>query len=635
MTMSKRRMTFAAAAVLAAALAVGSIGAAFAADGDGGTMSPFSLGAGSRAISLGRAFVSLADDASAVYWNPAALRNVQSKQLMAMYMPLFGDFTGGDYTYVGAVYPTLSAGAFGLGFMRLGTTFDSYDEFSRPLGEGNYSESQVLISYAAERRSRFIAGSLATGVNFKIVNQSIDPYSSTAPGVDLGFRYIPDIAKSISIGVNLQDISGAEHRLDSGADQTYQTTMAGVGYTKAMANGSALRVMLEYDLPERADNRFHMGAEYAFSHYISLRAGYDESDISFGLGVNVSSYGFDYAYLTRDEPGASHPMTFTTNFGSTLLEQRQEAAERRAEEDQRLIRATFEKRVTEHREKAKRHAAAGEWTEALDEWQIVLEYVPDDPEATREANAARDHVLAQQEAQARDAESQAIIRTRFEQGLNFYEDHDYLAARGEWRAILDVDSTHAGAKDYLARTQEKIDEVVGEHASRARALERENRLTEAIAEWNNVQQYNPNDREARAAISRIRDRIQTVSRDFAATQERLRIVTLYNDALGYFNAGEYARTLANLGELLRLQPDHADAKRLRALAQRKLTPLSDQEKKTIRQLYLAGMQHFSKDEYAEAIAEWEKILAIDPANESVQNNIREARERLKQLEERK
>jgi hypothetical protein len=45
------------------------------------------------------------------------------------------------------------------------------------------------------------------------------------------------------------------------------------------------------------------------------------------------------------------------------------------------------------------------------------------------------------------------------------------------------------------------------------------------------------------------------------------------------------------------------------------------------------MQHFSKDEYARAIEEWQKILAIDPTNESVQNNIREAQERLRQIEE--
>src|SRR5512147_609751 len=75
---------------------------------DGGTVSPFSLGAGSRAIGVGRAFVTNADDASAPYWNPAALKNVQQMQFTAMYMPLYGEWFGADYTYFGFVYPTLS-----------------------------------------------------------------------------------------------------------------------------------------------------------------------------------------------------------------------------------------------------------------------------------------------------------------------------------------------------------------------------------------------------------------------------------------------------------------------------------------------------------------------------------------------
>ena len=50
-------------------------------------------------------------------------------------------------------------------------------------------------------------------------------------------------------------------------------------------------------------------------------------------------------------------------------------------------------------------------------------------------------------------------------------------------------------------------------------------------------------------------------------------------------------------------------------------------------MYLQGMQFFAKDEYAKAIAEWEKILLIDPTNESVKRNIEEAKARFKQLED--
>ena len=101
-----------------------------------------------------------------------------------------------------------------------------------------------------------------------------------------------------------------------------------------------------------------------------------------------------------------------------------------------------------------------------------------------------------------------------------------------------------------------------------------------------------------------------------------------------FNQGQYEMAASQLDQLLALEPDHEEAKRLRVLAQRKLTPLTETEQETIRRLFLRGMQFFAKDQYQKAIEAWEKILEIDPTNESVMKNIEGARERLRQLEER-
>jgi tetratricopeptide (TPR) repeat protein len=628
------RLKGAACVVALAALLVASFVPTVAAgDGDGGTQSVFSLGAGSRAIGLGRSFVSLADDASSIYWNPATLRNVQRGQVMFMYMPLFGDFTGADYIYFGAVYPTLSAGAFGVGFQRVGTSFDAYDDLSRPLGESNYSDSQFLLSYAFERQSKWLWGTMAVGANFKVVRQEVEPFTSTAPGADLGFRWIPKGAESLAIGLHFQDVFGAEQKLDTDTDITYSTVMLGAGYTHAFSGGSMLRLLLQIDMPEKADTRYHLGAEYAFTKYVALRAGYDEGDITFGVGFTVSTFGLDYAFMNRgDDPGSSNSFTFTVDVGKSLDERREEIAQREAEELEELIRQQFESRVAGYRTQAARYEAQRDYAAAMDEWQSVLAYIPDDPEATAGEARNRELLVAAQAAATANAANQAVIGTRFSQGLAFYEDKDYVRARGEWQAILDIDSTHAGALDYMGKTQAAIDERVQEHVTSANLLESSERYTEAIGEWNNVQVYEPDNAEAAAAIDRLRTRIETVSKDYESAQRRLQIVSLYNESLHLYNEGEYQRTMDNLDEVLRLQPDHEDAKRLRALANRKLTPLTADEEAQIRRLYLAGMQFFANDEYAKAINEWTKILEIDPTNLSVQRNIDEARQRLRQLE---
>ncbi len=602
---------------------------------DGGTESVFKIGAGARGIALGRAFVSLSDDASSLYWNPAALRNVQRMQFMAMYMQPYGDFTGATYTYFGFVYPTLSAGAFGVGYMGIGTTFDGYDESSRPTGESNASESQILISYAAERRMRYLFGKLAVGANFKISRQTVDPFSSTAPGFDLGFRYIPNGAPSLMFGLNFQDLAGAQYKLDLQEDTVDRTVLMGAGWTKRFGNGSALRLMLQYDMPERADGSFHAGAEYAFSKFVALRAGFDDDTATFGLGVGAFDYGLDMAYYSKDEAGSTQAYAFTAAWGQTLDEKREEIAKTRADEERALIQKTFDARVQSLRKRAQEMEAAGDYAGALAQWQVVLEFVPDDQQAVAAAAEARERLLAEQAAAVRDVENQAIIRTRFATGLDRFNERDFVAARNEWNAILAIDPENEGARDYLERTNVKIDEVVRGHEGSAKRLEGEGRLTEAIAEWNNVQQYRPDDPGAKAAIARIRGRIESMSQDYSATQKKLRIVSLYNDALNDYNAGRYQEAMTSLRELLQLQPDHADAKKLMTLTKRRTTPLTDAEKARIRELYLAGMQYFSKDDYKQAIVEWQKILEIDPTNESVARSIEEAQERLRRTQEKR
>jgi tetratricopeptide (TPR) repeat protein len=605
-----------------------------AADGDGGTQSVFSLGAGSRGISLGRAYSTLASDATAIYWNPAALKNVQSRQISFMYMPLYGDFTGATYISFAAAYPTLGAGSFGLGLLRVSNTFDRYDEFSRPLGEGEYSESQVMVGYAFERSSRWLGGSLATGASFKIVNQKVDPFSSTAPGVDLGFRYKPDFAKHFSVGLNFQDLVGASLKLDAESDRTARTIMAGLGYTKPFANGSALGVMLQYDMPERADAKLRAGAEYAFSKFVALRAGFDGGDISFGLGVATHGFGLDYAFLNRDTAGSSHPVTFSASYGTTLDEERRILAEARAREDQEVVRRAFLARVQEHKTKAIAYENEGNLPGALDEWKIYLDLAPGEPEATARLDEVTRKLVVEQETAVRNLEKQAEISAHFGQGLRFYQENEYVRSREEWRAILAIDSTHAEASDYLARTQVEIDKLLAQHARRASQLEQSGRLTEATGEWNHVQSLDPGNRQARVAIERIRKKIEEQSQNLEQASKRLEIVNLYNDALQDFNRGEYEKTISGLDRLLSLEPRHEEAKNLRAMAKRKITPLTKAEEEEVRKLFLRGMQFFAKDEYAQAIAEWEKILAIDPTNESVKKNIDEAKERLKQLGQR-
>jgi hypothetical protein len=301
--------------LILALVALGAVAPHIARAQDGGTMSPFSIGAGSRSISLGRAFVTLADDASAPYWNPAALRNVQQMQFMAMYLPsLYGDYFGADYAYFGFVYPTLSAGAFGIGYTALGTTFDRYDEDHRPEGEGNYSESQLLISYAAERHVGWFFGTLAAGASFKINRQTVDPFSSTAPGVDVGFIYTPDAARSLKFALHLQDAVAPQYKLDLG-DTVSRTIMTGAGYTHAVRErlGAAAAPAVRHARARR--RQAPPGRRVHVLEVLSLRAGYDDGTPTFGLGIGTATTAWIMLSSPRMRSARARPSRSTRASG--------------------------------------------------------------------------------------------------------------------------------------------------------------------------------------------------------------------------------------------------------------------------------------------------------------------------------
>ena len=264
------------------ALGLCPLGAA-AQEGGGGTRSVFTLGAGSRAIAMGGAFTAVADDASALYYNPAAMKLNGAPTLMANHISLFSGFTDASYDYLGLVWPTLGAGSFGVGLLTTGTGgIKGYDRDGYPTEEFTYRESQGIVSYAFDVPYRF-AGTWSVGTSIKVLHQKIWDYADTGVGLDLGLLYQSEYIDGLYFGMNLQDIVGAKTKLVSASDEVYRTMMFGLGYMRALGESSNLTLSVQMDMPEKADNDLRFGAEYTIRDMISIRMGYDSESFYAGF----------------------------------------------------------------------------------------------------------------------------------------------------------------------------------------------------------------------------------------------------------------------------------------------------------------------------------------------------------------
>jgi hypothetical protein len=605
-----------------------------AAHPDAGTESNLGLGAGSRGIALGGACLARLGDASAVFWNPAGLAGLERGELSAMHARLgMGD---AGQTFVGLGWPTLRAGSFGLGMLRLATSgIHAYDADSRPLGELEYSETALFFSWAARPRLPGVERGLALGITAKSVTQSLTPWSSTGAGVDLGLVFAPPQWPALALAAVVQDAVTPRLRLDESADAVPRTLRLGASYRVAPQRDLGLEVHLGVDRPGALGWTPRLGLECEYRRQVVLRFGTSRYGTAFGIGLRWGGYGLDYAYLTQAE-ATTHPVSLSAAWGSSCAERLAAQESRQQAERAEELRAHMQAKIDARHAAAQAAYERGDYAAALDEWKIVAGLDPADERAGRGMQAAGARLAEQQARSQQDASQAAARAAQFALGLRYYGAGEYVLARNVWQQLLAEEPDNAQAQRYLRKTEERLLDQVRHLAEQARSLEQRGDFVSALAEWNQVRSVDALHPEAEPALARCRAALQGANARRRVAQQPSRGVSAaakYNEALGLYSAGEVERAAGLLREVVRQDAGNTAAAQLLAQAERQLRPLSAEDKARVRELYLRGMSWFTANEFEKAIAEWSKILTLDPGNASVYQNIDEARARLRAIQD--
>lgn len=155
----------------------------------------FDIGVGARALAMGEAFSAIADDATAVYWNPAGLAQVRNMEIGLTYDKWLMD---SFYQHLVAAIP-LGAGT--LGFNAL---YMSAGSFEQRTGAGALEGTTSpfigggVIGYGIGFGEAFSAGA-----SIKFITQSISGASDIGFGGDAAILLKFGI---VSLGVNAQNL---------------------------------------------------------------------------------------------------------------------------------------------------------------------------------------------------------------------------------------------------------------------------------------------------------------------------------------------------------------------------------------------------------------------------------------------
>lgn len=255
------------------------------------------LGNGVRAPAMGEAFTSVADDATAISWNPAGIALLDSKEISMSYNMWLQSASYSTLHYVQPILPghTLGASLFYLSYGDImETTATSRTGTGRVFSP---SGTVATVSYALK-----IKENLSLGANLKLLSQSIDTYQESGSAVDLGLLF-KDL-RGVDVGIVVQNLGSMN---GSSLPQTSK-----LGLSKSFLNNRLL-VALDFNLPRDNDLVLSLGGEYQINSLLVIRAGYNTKseegaggNLGLGLGLNISRFVVDYAYVPYGDLGAAH-----------------------------------------------------------------------------------------------------------------------------------------------------------------------------------------------------------------------------------------------------------------------------------------------------------------------------------------
>jgi tetratricopeptide (TPR) repeat protein len=235
---------------------------------------------GPRAIGMGSAFSAIADDANALFWNPAGIARVGHQELSGTTANLFD--TGVRDNVVSFVLP-LSPG--------LATAADWYHSGFDD-NELGFSENRVTLGAALKLRPWLWAGAGGKLVTRNTSLDGLDVSSGRGFGLDVGMLAAP--VSGLRFGLVGQDLTGTDVSATDGTHSRAYDPNVRLATAYSYQNwGTAA-----FDV----DDRWHFGVEATPHAMVALRGGV-ENDLnakesatwSMGLGFKVGSLRADWA----------------------------------------------------------------------------------------------------------------------------------------------------------------------------------------------------------------------------------------------------------------------------------------------------------------------------------------------------
>lgn len=303
------------------------------------------IGVGARAIAMGGAFVSTANDVSAIYWNPAGLGKLYRPEVLFVHTNWIADIS---YDFAAVVIPIGRFGTLGASLTALSMDEMKVRTIILPEGTGEFFDSRdmaIAVSYGIKITDRF-----SIGFNGKYISQKIWKESAQGFAIDIGTLFTTTF-NGLRIGATMMNF-GTDMQMDGDDLLVYHdidqqqmgnndrifaklqtnkwplplTFQAGIAMEVFDTKPHRLTLATEAMHPNDNSESVHLGMEYALHELFFLRGGYrnlfltdSEEGLTLGTGLSSKLFGnfqitVDYAYADFGRLENAHRFALSMRF---------------------------------------------------------------------------------------------------------------------------------------------------------------------------------------------------------------------------------------------------------------------------------------------------------------------------------
>lgn len=296
------------------------------------------IGVGARGSAMGESFVAVANDVSALYWNPAGLVQFSTNQAMASHTEYV---VGIKQDFFGGVYHLSDQDAIGASFSSLHMDDMEITTETQPFGTGRFftfGDIAAAITYSRKMTDQF-----SFGATVRYVEETLDVLKMRSVMVDLGTFYwtglgsarfavvISNFGADVSPSGSVKTFDGTEIK-DFQSFSVPTVFKLGVAFEPFQTEEQRLTASVQLNHPNDNSEHVRLGLEYAWNNTFFVRGGIkrtigqrlfaadatSEEDYSLGAGVRApvgfSDVSADYALVSFNRLGSVHRISLAFTF---------------------------------------------------------------------------------------------------------------------------------------------------------------------------------------------------------------------------------------------------------------------------------------------------------------------------------